>query len=317
MIPLLKKHFKSQNFLLSFIFSIYLILILIFALIYFEIYKSDKNAFIISNNEIIEEKTKTTLQNLNESLIQSELNLKNYQKKQEENQFALSFFNKTLPELKKYDGKNPKEIGQNLISYLGSDKYSIRLFQSLSYVFMFVLSRQKEHTKLVNGFYIFYEKDIPKIIDIKDITEYNDFDFFILNKKSLKAGLFNEDPFSRTDYLGIMTSNMFDNKVISDDSVCVRHLSNIMSELVSVKDSIKYFQDENKKILNTIDSVKYNLTFIDFIYFSVISQTSTGYGDILPNKTSIRIIVSSQILLGLYLLAIAINYKLELIKNKI
>ncbi len=41
--------------------------------------------------------------------------------------------------------------------------------------------------------------------------------------------------------------------------------------------------------------------FFDFIYFSVITATSTGYGDILPNSTTIRILVSTEIFLSLFL----------------
>jgi hypothetical protein len=45
----------------------------------------------------------------------------------------------------------------------------------------------------------------------------------------------------------------------------------------------------------------------DFLYFSIITQSTVGYGDILPNRTLIRIFVSLQILWGLVLLVVAIN----------
>lgn len=46
----------------------------------------------------------------------------------------------------------------------------------------------------------------------------------------------------------------------------------------------------------------YKLSFSDFIYFSIITASSTGYGDIMPNNSIIRIFVSVEILLSLFLL---------------
>jgi len=46
---------------------------------------------------------------------------------------------------------------------------------------------------------------------------------------------------------------------------------------------------------------------LDFIYFSVITQTTVGYGDILPNSTLVRVVVAVQIMLGLFLLSVAIT----------
>jgi hypothetical protein len=48
-------------------------------------------------------------------------------------------------------------------------------------------------------------------------------------------------------------------------------------------------------------------SFWDFLYFSTITQTTVGYGDILPNSTVVRMIVVCQILCGYAVIAIAIN----------
>lgn len=47
--------------------------------------------------------------------------------------------------------------------------------------------------------------------------------------------------------------------------------------------------------------------FIDFLYFSTITQSTVGYGDILPNSSLVRMIVVSQIGLGYFILVVLIN----------
>lgn len=52
-------------------------------------------------------------------------------------------------------------------------------------------------------------------------------------------------------------------------------------------------------------------TFWDFVYFSTITQTTVGYGDILPNSTTIRMIVTIQISFGYTLLILVLNMLLS------
>jgi hypothetical protein len=52
-------------------------------------------------------------------------------------------------------------------------------------------------------------------------------------------------------------------------------------------------------------------TFVDFLYFSVITQASVGYGDILPNSMSVRVLVMAQVLIGLLLLGVLINVTIQ------
>ena len=47
---------------------------------------------------------------------------------------------------------------------------------------------------------------------------------------------------------------------------------------------------------------------IDFLYFSVITQTTVGYGDILPNSSLVRILVMIQVLSGLLLIGVTISW---------
>jgi hypothetical protein len=45
----------------------------------------------------------------------------------------------------------------------------------------------------------------------------------------------------------------------------------------------------------------------DFFYFSTITQSTVGYGDILPNSTLVRMIVTAQVLAGCALVVVILN----------
>lgn len=46
---------------------------------------------------------------------------------------------------------------------------------------------------------------------------------------------------------------------------------------------------------------------MDFLYFSVVTQTTVGYGDILPASTKMRILVMLQVVAGMVLLGVLIS----------
>lgn len=51
--------------------------------------------------------------------------------------------------------------------------------------------------------------------------------------------------------------------------------------------------------------------FIDFLYFSTITQATVGYGDILPNSSLVRTLVACQVLSGYFLLVVAAGLALQ------
>ena len=83
-----------------------------------------------------------------------------------------------------------------------------------------------------------------------------------------------------------------------------------------IKDRIpereKKYQDlkgRQEVVITQLKDSNHYLSFWDFLYFSTITQSSTGYGDILPNSGLVRMIVTIQIILGLFVLGILINNK--------
>jgi len=48
-------------------------------------------------------------------------------------------------------------------------------------------------------------------------------------------------------------------------------------------------------------------SYWDFVYFSTVTQTTVGYGDIVPNSTSVRVFVVAQLIIGTALLVVGLN----------
>jgi hypothetical protein len=52
-------------------------------------------------------------------------------------------------------------------------------------------------------------------------------------------------------------------------------------------------------------------SYWDFVYFSTVTQTTVGYGDIVPNSTSVRAVVVVQLIIGTGLLVVGLNLVLR------
>ena len=89
---------------------------------------------------------------------------------------------------------------------------------------------------------------------------------------------------------------------------------------------IKLYRETNKRAIAELErEIKscegelYSVTdytqrywsFWDFFYFSAITQTTVGYGDILPNSTTVRMLVVVQVMWGLILAGFALNFSIR------
>lgn len=77
---------------------------------------------------------------------------------------------------------------------------------------------------------------------------------------------------------------------------------NILETIENKKDSIRHIAVDY--YINRV----VRLGFSDFLYFSIITASSTGYGDILPNNSIIRRLVSLEIILSLFLFGFFFYY---------
>lgn len=71
------------------------------------------------------------------------------------------------------------------------------------------------------------------------------------------------------------------------------------------------WESREQELQNRIEAFKTGSpdlwSFWDFFYFSAITQFTVGYGDILPNATSVRLVVVLQTFVAALLLVVVIN----------
>ncbi|MCH3963820.1 MAG: potassium channel family protein [Clostridium sp.] len=70
-----------------------------------------------------------------------------------------------------------------------------------------------------------------------------------------------------------------------------------------IKNSI-CFPDESPLILREVSIGNFKYPIWNFIYFSAVTITTLGYGDILPNSTAVRIIVMIETIIGVIITSI-------------
>jgi hypothetical protein len=77
-----------------------------------------------------------------------------------------------------------------------------------------------------------------------------------------------------------------------------------------VAESVRLRSSAQRRLSNSSDDPPRVWNFVDFLYFSTVTQSTVGYGDILPNSSLIRMLVASQILLGYVILVVVLNFAL-------
>lgn len=81
----------------------------------------------------------------------------------------------------------------------------------------------------------------------------------------------------------------------------------VKHEIRGLPDILSYsthFLDDSFLILKKIVDGHYEYPLLDFLYFSAITITTVGYGDILPHDSMVRVLVMAESLLGVLILGI-------------
>jgi voltage-gated potassium channel len=74
-----------------------------------------------------------------------------------------------------------------------------------------------------------------------------------------------------------------------------------ISDLYMILEKARNYLDDTVEIMNKIQSGEIRYPYTDFLYFSAITITTLGYGDILPNSNTVRFLVMMEALLGILL----------------
>ena len=82
----------------------------------------------------------------------------------------------------------------------------------------------------------------------------------------------------------------------------------------NVIESSTIYLDESPAFLKSVQQGEHYYSFLDFMYFSVVTITTLGYGDILPNSTLVRVLVmiesvSGVVIMGMFASCIFWNEK--------
>lgn len=78
----------------------------------------------------------------------------------------------------------------------------------------------------------------------------------------------------------------------------------LYENLYFISQSYNYLDDSILIIDKYTNQDAYNYSIMDFLYFSAVTITTLGYGDILPNSTEVRTVVMIETLAGMILIAL-------------
>ena len=89
----------------------------------------------------------------------------------------------------------------------------------------------------------------------------------------------------------------------------------LYEDLYFLSNTYNYLDDSILIIDKYINQDGFIYSPMDFLYFSAVTITTLGYGDILPNSTAVRIVVMTETLLGMILIAILASAVYDYFKN--
>ena len=67
------------------------------------------------------------------------------------------------------------------------------------------------------------------------------------------------------------------------------------------------YLDDTVEIINRVQRGNMFFSSIDFLYFSAVTITTLGYGDILPNSNIVRLLVMMEALFGVFFAGIFVS----------
>lgn len=282
-----------------FILLIYLVFILIFAVIYNCSYLKDKSSFNVSNDEM-----KTQL--IKENNLQNEKQIQYFSN-------DILMLEKQIDSLKKVN---------NLISYFLTENLELLTYKKIG---------TPDTINIESGYSLSILKT-PFTINqpYKSFSEYiykpiyrslnHDFSFNISAKIIVRNQLVYIPCIVKISELKNQNQIQLTHYIVAPSTNHRIHFKELHTTIIKdiLSNNNKFYEDRNRELIKLIKAkrkLKINisnndstLNFLDFLYFSTITQSSTGYGDILPNNRFIRLLVTLQILINVILISFVLSY---------
>lgn len=264
--------------------AIYLFLIAVFAAVYLVIHQNDDSAFVISNSQLMPK-----IQVEDRKVIQESLSsLRNTQNEVNSKKAKVLF---RIAVLNTFLAKRTGLSLQNNWTLLKAGRRS-------SYYYARLL---RDRVRFTNG-------DVRFVFQIsgdgfEELLEYNYFGvsvfFWCVTER--------KDSILSSEKMQLFPINFQK----SFKEVLTPGVMGLRTQLsYALRDFEAEIQQNKKEITRLTQQLKNSqseLNYWDFFYFSTITQTSTGYGDILPNSRVVRGVVTLQIIMGLIILGVVIS----------
>ncbi|WP_446899652.1 potassium channel family protein [Clostridium sp. LBM24168] len=267
------------------IFFIYIFVLIFFGIIYWDIANHSRGEFFIFQNDINLD-TKV-------NMFKKKMNIKFYNRE-------LNDSIKKLIISKEYKRHIVK---LNILNNSTYDKSTFVFDRVLgenwsNYYCLLIMSRGITHMNIVNmgesklngGFHSYKLK-----VNFYKLNDENEDKF-----SSYKEDSINNFKKIQTMYLWVDNYDII-KKEYFDDKNYLYPINFYFQEII--KNSI-CFPDESPLVLREVSSGNFKYPIWNFIYFSAVTITTLGYGDILPNSTVVRIIVMIETIVGVIITSI-------------
>ena len=208
---------------------------------------------------------------------------------------ALNLFDKSSNNLIIQDNIKPDSI-----LYYGKHSFRLRLIKKSN--INYLVNPTFENQTYQYEVYANYRKLLYYFSDDDDNSPIN-VNMCIKNKKTHKVIYFRQSMYYRPS-----PKKYIDIKTFYGRSILM--LNYWINERLSEREKeYQELTDKKEEIITQLKDSGHYLSLWDFLYFSTITQSSTGYGDILPNSKLVRKVVTLQIILGLFVLGIVITFR--------
>ncbi len=289
----------KEKFYGLYVFGIYVMIIIAFAFGYNSIYQTNPNNFLISNHDLDQNIKNQSIadQKQDSASILKDLNVKKMEMdrlKSANN--ALNQFDKDSTSLLIFNNIRPDSI-----IYFGRKSFSLRLIKknTIGYLIQPVFENQNYRYEVKTNYrkLSYYFSDDNHTINMSIVVK---------NKKQNKLIYFDQFFYRSPERRN--NRKYIDIKIFYARAIWLQN-DWIKDRIFEREKEYQDLKDRQNTITTQLRDSNHYLSFWDFLYFSTITQSSTGYGDILPNSRFVRMTVTFQIIAGLFVLGILINSK--------